>query len=302
MKAPDCQPRVWVLPNRNALGLAAVLVGMWYAGSSQANAAAYLLGFVLASVAAVSAIHAWANVRGMHLTVEQIPPAFAGGELRVRLAAAAATGPTRCGITVRGADAEQAVRFEEIGALAEPAELPLPAAQRGRHAGLHVRASSIFPLGFFTARQTVWLPVEYWIYPTPEGPLPLPRSLAPTRPVRDGQRMAGDDFGGVRAWEIGESQRHIDWKAAARGQPLLVKQWTGEADEITDLAWDALAPLGPEARLSQLTRWVVEAEKGGLSYRLRLPDNAIAPDRGEAHYHTCLRALAAFSGGTEDGT
>lgn len=299
MKTPDRQPRVWVLPNRNALGLAAVLAGMWYAGSSQANAAAYLLGFVLAGVAAVSALHAWANVRAVRLTPEPIAPAFAGGELRVRLVAAADAGPARCGIAVRGADAVEAVRFEEIGAVAERAELPVPAGRRGCRAGLRVRASSIFPLGFFTARQTVWLPVEHWIYPAPEGVRPLPRTPAPTRQARDGQRVEGHDFGGVRAWEIGESQRHIDWKAAARGQPLLVKQWTGEADEIADLTWDALAPLGTEARLSQLARWVVEAENGGVHYGLRLPGLALAPSRGEAHYHACLRALAAYSPGEE---
>ena len=300
MPVPDRQPRVWVLPNRNALGLAAVLAGMWYAGSSQANAAAYLLGFVLASVAAVSAIHAWANMRAVRLTAAPISPAFAGGDLRVWLAAAADAGPPRYGIAVRGADAVAAVRFEEIGTVAEHAELPVPAVRRGSHAGLWVRATSIFPLGFFTARQTVWLPVEHWIYPAPEGDRPLPRTLAPTREARDGQRVEGDDFGGVRAWEVGESQRHIDWKAAARGQPLLVKQWTGEADESTDLAWDALAPLGTEARLSQLARWVVEAENGGLSYGLRLPTATLAPSCGEAHYHACLRALAAFPADEEE--
>lgn len=299
MNTPDRQPRVWVLPNRNALGLAAVLVGMWYAGSSQANAAAYLLGFVLTGVAAVSAIHAWANVRGVRLSVEQVPPAFAGGEMCVRLTAVADAGAARCGIIVGGAGGAQAVRFEEIGAVPERAELPVPAGRRGRRSGLSVRASSIFPLGFFTARQTVWLPVEHWIYPAPTGTRPLPRSLSAAPHSAHGQRAEGDDFGGVRAWEVGESQRHIDWKAAARGQPLLVKQWTGETDETADLAWDALAPLGSEARLSQLTRWVLDAEKSGLSYGLRMPGITFPPSCGEAHHHACLRALAAFAAGEE---
>ena len=103
--------------------------------------------------------------------------------------------------------------------------------------------------------------------------------LAPGAEPRGGTRVEGDDYGGVRAWQPGESQRHIDWKAAARGQPLLTKQWTGEADEILRLDWHALAPLGDEARLSQLAKWIVLAERGTAAYELRLPGKRLAPGR-----------------------
>ena len=130
MKAPDRQPRVWVLPNRNALGLAAVLAGMWYAGSSQANAAAYLLGFVLTGMAAVSALHAWANVRGVRLAAGPFPPAFADGNQLLRVTASAPAGTERCGITVRGVGGGPVLQFAEIGAVTGPAELAVPAARR----------------------------------------------------------------------------------------------------------------------------------------------------------------------------
>ena len=104
--------------------------------------------------------------------------------------------------------------------------------------------------------------------------------------------MAGDDFAGTRAYQSGESQRHIDWKAVARGQPLLVKQWAGEADQTLHLDWASLSHLDVEARLSQLTRWVLIAERTGASYGLRLPEITIAPARGDVHFHNCLRALA----------
>ena len=106
-------------------------------------------------------------------------------------------------------------------------------------------------------------------------------------------RLEGDDFGGLRAWRPGESQRHIDWKAAARGQALLIKQWAGDARR------DAAARLGghrggsPTRRgSSQLARWVVLAERGGRDYGLRAAGRERSPPgTGEAHYHECLRAL-----------
>ena len=301
MSAPPPSPRVWVLPNRNTIGLAAVLLARWYAGASQTNGAAYLLAFVLASVAAVSIVHTWANLRGLTLTADPIAPVFAGEELSVTLVAASDRNRMHCAVTVRAAGATERAQFGEIGpAGVQRARLAVPALRRGCFASLPVRAASIFPLGFFTARRAVVLRQPHWIYPKPDGSRPLPRALAPAHEPRDGQRVEGDDFGGVRTWQTGESQRHIDWKAAARGQPLLIKQWTGEADEILHLDWHALAPLGDEARLSQLARWVIAAERGGASYGLRLPGMAFAPTRGEAHYHACLRALADFQDGEEN--
>lgn len=292
--------RVWVLPNRNTIGLAAVLIAMWYAGASQTNGAAYLLAFVLASVAAVSIVHAWANLRGVTITADPIVPVFAGEELRITLVAASDRNRTHCAVTVRAAGAAECAQFGEIGpGGVQRARLAVPAVRRGCFASLPLRAASIFPLGFFTARRALLLRQPYCVYPKPEGSRPLPRALAPTREPRDGQRVEGDDFGGVRTWQTGESQRHIDWKAAARGQPLLIKQWTGEADEILHLDWHALAPLDDEARLSQLARWVIAAERGGANYGLRLPGAAFAPARGEPHYHACLRALAQFESADE---
>ena len=295
MKTPPPSPCVWVLPNRNTIGLAAVLIAMWYAGASQTNGAAYLLAFVLAGVAAVSIVHAWANLRGLTFTAETIAPVFAGEKLSVPLTATSDRHRTHSAVTVRAVGARESARFDEIGpAGMQRAPLAVPAMRRGSFARLPLRVASIFPLGFFTARRAVVLHAPHWVYPRPVGDRPLPRALAPTREPRDGQRTEGDDFGGVRTWQTGESQRHIDWKAAARGQPLLIKQWTGEADEILHLEWQTLAPLDDEARLSQLTRWVILAERGGASYGLRLPEKTLAPARGETHYHACLRALADY--------
>ena len=291
----------WVLPNRNTIGLLAVLAGMWYAGITQSNGAAYLLCFVLASVAMVSTVHAWANLKGVTIEADAIPTVFAGEEIPVPLRAASARGREHFGIHVAPLDDGTGAVFPSLsrhGAVA--GMLRARAVQRGSFDTLPVRLESRFPLGFFTARRNVPLTAPHCVYPAPIGSRPLPVSLAPARSGRDGTRTEGDDFGGVRAWRAGESQRHIDWKAAARGQPLLIKQWTGEADEILQLDWEALAPLGTEERLSQLARWVVQAESGGASYGLRLPGKGLAPERGEAHYHACLRALSDFQDGEEN--
>ena len=49
-----------------------------------------------------------------------------------------------------------------------------------------------------------------------------------------------------------------------------------------------------EQRLSRLCGWVLEAERSGANYGLRLPGTEIAPGRGELHRAACLQALALY--------
>jgi uncharacterized protein (DUF58 family) len=295
MPASPSQSRVRVWPNRNSTGLAAVLLAMAYAGASQSNGAAYLLCFMLASVAAISAIHAWANVRGTALSADPIAPVFAGEELKITVAVSSALRRDHFSIAVGKGRFASGTRFDVIrtGETVR-GEITAPTSGRGRFTDLQIFVESVFPLGFLTARKTVTIHQTYYVYPAPGGALPLPKSATPAGRPKGGLRMEGDDFSGVRPWLPGESQRHIDWKAASRGQPLLTKQWAGETDEILRFDWDALAPLETEARLSQLTRWIIRAERSGAQYALRLPNRNFPPSRGDRHLHLCLRALACF--------
>ena len=73
---------------------------------------------------------------------------------------------------------------------------------------------------------------------------------------------------------------------------MLTKLWAGEGGEMVLLDWQAVPGGGVEVRLSQLTRWVLAAERLGLQYGLAVPGRTIAPGCGDAHFHACLRVLA----------
>jgi len=287
---------VWVVPTGRTLGLFAVLVAMCYAGASQGNGAAYLLCFLLTSLVVVSLVHAWSNLHGLAVSVKAIAPVFAGEEVIVRAIVTATNGRTHFGLRIfatRGAPPVGECLAKPGAAL--PIELRLPAGKRGRYHHLELEIASDYPLGFLTARQLLTVAHDYDVYPAPRGAAPWPRTLAATPQPRDGTQHEGDDFGGSRPWRSGESQRHIDWKAAARAPVLLTKQWTGEVDEILRFDWASLPPLDSEARLSQLAKWIIAAEHSSETYELRLPGKTIRPARGDRHYHECLRALAAFA-------
>lgn len=292
---PDHPRPLWVFPNRHCTALAAVTLAMWYAGASQSNGAAYLLCFVLVSMILVSSLHCWTNLRGIELQAGTIQPVFEGEEIRVEMLAKTRRNRPNFGVWVKpaGGPAAGALQIPAAGEMSF--ELLATAPARGIYRTFDLHLESRYPLGFFTARQRVVLPHTYVVYPKPRGEHPLPVSLVPAVEAVDGQTAEGDDFSGVRSWREGESQRHIDWKAVARGQPLYTKQWAGNVGQTVWLEWDLLPGMGTEDRLGQLARWVLAAERSGVRYGLRVPGAEQPLGNGEVHQHRCLRALAGFS-------
>ena len=286
--------------------LAAVLVAMWYAAISQGNSAAYLLMFFLGSLVVVSAIHAHFALVGLELRVGRIPAVFAGEPARVPFEVLNPTRRPRMALAVAPPGhvfkeaAHASVRNIAAGE-AQGAELVLTTERRGRLALGRLALTTVYPLGFFRSWRYEPTDEAGIVYPLPVGALPLPTGPSLTADVPAGTGAKGDDYTGARPYQTGESQRHVDWRAVARGQPLLIKQFSGAGSRRLwfDLrSVDALN--GVEAKLSQLSRWIVDAEREGFAYGLRLPGFEAEPTQGTAHYHRCLAALALFEESTTD--
>ena len=279
------------------IGLLFVLVAMWYAASSQNNAAAYLLMFALTSVFLISIPHALFNLGGLKATAESVKPTFAGQEVSLPFEITNESRATRHGIALGLPDfGGNTERIDDIPAgTAARVILRFSAPARGEHEIGRLCLASVYPLGFLHAWRRVTVPQRYLVYPKPAGDPNLPLGSSRSTQNRPRPELGeGDDFAGVRAYVPGESQHHIDWKAVARGQPLMTKQFAAEADGLLYLDFAAVRFSDPEERLSQLALWVIEAERARHPYGLRLPTAAIAPSLGERHFHRCLRTLALF--------
>jgi uncharacterized protein (DUF58 family) len=282
-------------PTRNIAGFLFIVAVMWYAAASQGNGAAYLLLFLLLGVMLVSIPRTLTNLTSLKVTADFPRPAFAGQEVSL---------PVEVGNLSRRARHTISLGIEEGGhGSAVLDEIPagqaarevisFTAGRRGEHEIPPLVLTSAYPLGFLAARQSVPVHQRYLVYPKPGGDPRLPHTQGRRqRKPSEGLPAEGDDFAGVRTYIDGESQRHIDWKAVARGQPMMTKQFATEGDGALQFDFAAVPVKSIEERLSQLTLWVIEAERARRRYSLRLPSLEIAASLGEAHYHKCLRALA----------
>jgi len=132
-------------------------------------------------------------------------------------------------------------------------------------------------------------------------PAPPPPPGAISRGHRRTAALGDDDFSGLRDFHAGDPPRHVAWKTYARSGELKSKRFSGEA---ASLAWLELrdAPgRDLEERLSVLCRWILDAEKQGRHYGVRLGAETIEPSRGEAHRRRCLDALALYRAGQPEG-
>jgi uncharacterized protein (DUF58 family) len=294
------QGRIYLLPTRAGVMLGATIVLMLMGCINYNLGLGYILTFLLAGVGMVSMLHTFRNLAKLEIHAGRAEPVFAGERAVFPLLVDNPTGLRRLSVAFAAMDV--AVAGEGHTVWCDPAPLAqtrcdlfLEAQQRGRMHLPRLRVFTTYPLDLFHAWSYVALDASCLVYPKPETGLvrlPTPRSGA-EEGLQSGRGQ--DDFAGLRRYVSGDSLRHVAWKAVARGQALLTKQFTGlEAGELWLSWWDLPGELRLEARLSRLTRWVVDAARAGLSFGLELPGARIAPDIGPAHEERCLSVLALF--------
>lgn len=283
--------RIYILPTRYGLFFGVLLVVMLLGALNYNNNLALMLTFLLGGVTLIAPVHTYRNLAGLRIDGLHAEPVFAGGTARFELHLSSTEPRARCSILAGGVDDAGHADLPASGHA--QVDLARAAERRGwLHAG-RIRIHTIYPLGLFRAWS--WLEVDSrtLVYPAPEASrVPLPRAPGTARGSRAMDEE--EEFTGLRDYRSGDPSRLIAWKALARTDKLLSKMFSSQASETLWLDYDRLPGLDREARLSRLTRWVLEAERTGVSYGLRLPGRRVAPARSDAHRRQCLEALALF--------
>ncbi len=288
------QKRVYILPTGPGIAFATALAVMLIGSINYNLSLGYILTFLLGSLALVAILHTFRNLVHLRFTPGRVEPVFTGETAWFELFAENRTGYERCSISLWHED--KATRCDVPPQRGTTVSIPVAAPKRGWLVPGRITVDTRFPVGLLRAWSYVRPDARCLVYPRPDdGQLPLPDPSGGTGE----KRSAGggsDDFAGLRAYQAGDSPRHIDWKAVAREQGLQTKVFSGRAAAELWLDWNQLPErMDLESRLSRLTRWVLAADRDALRYGLRLPGVTLAPDAGEAHRLACLRELALYA-------
>ncbi|MDP1772697.1 MAG: DUF58 domain-containing protein [Methylobacter sp.] len=286
--------RVFILPTQRGLGMAFTILLLLLIAFIYSNNLVYLLGFLLASIFFVTILHTFKALAGLVVQAGFVQPVFAGESAAFPLTV---TNPGNQPRPALSATLEGEHFFSLAADQSKTLTLYGLARKRGWQMIGTVTLASCYPLGSFRAWSPLKLDSKVLVYPKPSAcSLPFPvgedqQSSSQQHTDRSGR----DDFDGIRSYRLGDPLRQIHWKAYAKGQGLFSRQYASNAGG-TELWLDYRNTPGAdvEERLSQLCRWVIDAENAGLRYGLQVPGRKIAPDGGMRHYATCLETLALF--------
>ena len=285
--------RLYILPTRAGVGFGGLLFVMLLAGLNYGNSLALFFTFLLVAFALVAMQQCHRNLLGTEVTAAIAPPVFAHSAGSVQLTLTNESRVPRPHLTAslpQGAPINADLPAGGQQRLA----LPLPPAARGIVHLERLRLATTHPFGLFRAWTWVHTPLEMLVYPQPRGSLPMPVQSGSRSGSHPLPGAGADEWMGLRPFRDGDSPRQVDWKAYAREAPLLVKEYAQGSSELRLFELALLHDPDVEARLSQLARWVVDAEAHGERYGLLLPGVQLLSDRGPEHRHRCLAALAVF--------
>ena len=286
--------QIYILPTRWFVFYAMMLLALLIGAINYTLSLAYVITFLLASLANVAMLHTWRNLVHLNISILSVKPVFAGDLAQVHIQAAELKGRSRyaiCAHFINNETNTQHIFAKENKQLT----LTLNTLKRGYTRLPRMKFYTQFPLNLFHAWAVVDHDYEILVYPKPgNDKLPIPDTI---NLHTKGQHfvLAGDeDFIGHKTYQLGDLPSKVDWKASSKGIGMFSKQYSGEAACTLYLDWEYTTG-DTETRISQLTRWVIDAHAAQLQYGLRLNNKIeLTPDYSEAHYHACLKALATL--------
>ncbi len=285
--------RVYILPTGVGLVFGLMVLAMLLGSMNYNNNLSFILTFILIGIGFVAMHQCQRNLVGLELTFAGTDPVFAGQSIRFRVAITNQSKSARYGIRIYHDKTESDVHDLQPGE-SRIFILPVPTDRRGWVQLERFGVRTLFPFELF--RSWAWLHMDLrgLVYPDPaENPPAAP----PTR-VAQGHRQhdarGEEDFAGLRKYHVGDSPRHVAWKAYARSGQLLSKQFAGADTSSQWFDFDEIDVADIETRLSILTRWIVNADRTREDYGLRIPGCEFPPAHGDEQRRQCLEALALF--------
>ncbi len=293
--------RIYIIPTRFGVALALLLSAMLVAGLNYNSNLGLAFGFLMVSLALVAMHHCHRNILNVSVDAVADTDAFAGGHASFEILLRNDARIDRHDIEVRLPTSAGAPAGSVTGALVsvpargtQHATVSLAVARRGVIRVERFELRTRYPFGWFRAWTYVQSPLTAFVAPRPAGDRALPSAAASHGAAARSELRGEEEFAGLRAYEAGVPLKHMAWKVLARGGEPAVQSYAGLAAEPEWLDWSMLAPLGAEARLAQLCRWVLSGDAARRSYGLRIPGTELTPSQGAGHRTACLRALARY--------
>ena len=293
--------RTYILPTGVGFVFALMAFAMLLGSMNYNNNLSFVLTFFLISLGFVAMHACQRNLVGLNVSFAGVEPVFAGQPALFRFAVTNTARNPRMNICLYTDEGSS-----DTGDL-EPGEtrvfvVPVSTERRGHVPLDRFGVRSRFPFDLFRSWAWLHMDIRGLAYPAPAKDAPPPPASQMALGHRQHDERGEEDFAGLRRFVPGDSPRNVAWKAYARSGQLLSKRFAGADTSSQWFEFDEAPADDLEKRLSVLTRWIVDADRAGEDYGLRLPGFESPPAHGEPHHRQCLEQLALFDNGLGDAS
>ncbi|MBN4053297.1 DUF58 domain-containing protein [Haliea sp. AH-315-K21] len=284
---------IFIIPTMQGLGFCFVLALMFIGAINYETSLAFALVFLLIGVFILAIFYTYRNLSGLHLSGLTDGSVFVGENAEITIIVNRHGKRTYEAIEL-GFEKSRKVVANLIENKEQRLSLFVPTLKRGQLNPGRLRVETFYPFGLHRAWSLVDLDLNCLVYPIP---IECDLNILNTSD-RDGGKVnitrGNDDFYNLREYQPGDPLKHVAWKNFAKGQGMYTKQYSSNIDDKIWLSWSLFSELSKEDRLSRLCYCVLKLDASGVDYGLDIPECVIEPNKGIAHYHSVLRALALF--------
>ena len=284
--------QIYILPTRWGVLYGLMLLLMLIGSINYSLSLGYFITFLLTSLGHTAMLHTWRNLVHLDMTVNAAQPVFAGGTAHIPFTISDPKNEARNTICAQLMNEKTSICNIDASGIAH-LQLSIATATRGYLSLPRIKIFTEYPLSFFHTWAYVQSTNSVLVYPTPASQATLP--AATDEKANQGTSIADfgdDDFVGHKTYQVGDAPSRVDWRASSRGLGMLTKRFSGNGQSVLWLNWQDCMLLEKEARISEMTRWVIDAHEAGLSYGINVPNGTLDPSNSETHYHQALSLLA----------
>lgn len=287
--------KIYIIPTEFGFmyggGIFVSLIG----GAIYNNNLAFILCFFLVALFLIGMVQTHTNLR--HIDIEKmnlfLSPSESTGHGVIWLKSKNSEGHAQIRIKCKDNDDEIDFAIDTIYKNSlHPQYFDFKSGSWGKKKIKKISMSTRYPFGFFYVWRTFKVDVEYFVFPNPSGDRPLEGANPEGLDEGMNRQLNGDDFSEHKRYQYGDSMKHIDWKAYARGRPLLTKKFE-EGQRKTYLIDIDQANGTLERKARQVSKWIHECDKEDHSYALKIKNKWVPMGFGERHKNLCLKILAA---------
>ncbi|KTD82515.1 hypothetical protein [Legionella waltersii] len=252
----------------------------------------FLMTFLLAVVALVSAWEAHANLKNLSFQLVSIEDSYQNTPAQLTILIKA-NRKIHFGLEFKLAQ-QDSTRLESIPQEGIQFVLPIMTSERGCFHLPRITVSSLYPFGIFKVWGYVQFDIQYYVYPQPINPGFWPPPMM-NQDNKNSLSPGDNEFYDLRQVESPWEQPNlIAWKIAAKEQGWYVKQMDNAVGTQWQFSLKCLTNLDLEQQLQHLSYWLNEAETNQQQYSLQLNSSSRPLGRGPEHLQQCLRQLASY--------